>query len=302
MPVANLNDFDCHYLQLEQQGRSLELNSSENNLIMVHGLATNLAFWYHLAHAFTNTHRVTLFDLRGHGKSSMPKSNYTPKQLADDLKDLMDHLNIKTASLVGHSFGGTVLLHFLAEYPNYADRIILADVRSKLFQPLQMPCNWPRWSILQPALRAAGIDLDENEPEAGYRILTEIAKLQLRTPRGQHIPENQLLSSLFPLGNSTRTASQWLKLLETTTAWEDLIKSESLIIDQLQLVKLPTLAIYGENSSTLQTAHGLQKLWPHLHLEIVDEAGHFFPVSHPQKFITSVQKFLSLGTDKPSQT
>jgi pimeloyl-ACP methyl ester carboxylesterase len=295
LPIANLNDFDCHYLQLERPGRSLELNSSENNLIMVHGLATNLAFWYHLAHVFTNTHRVTLFDLRGHGKSSMPSNSYTPKQLADDLKDLMNELGIKTASLVGHSFGGAVVLHFLAEYPNHVNRIILADVRSKLFQPLQMPRNWPNWYILQPALRSAGIDLDENEPEAGYRILTEIARLQLRTPHRQDITQHKLLSSYFPLGNSTRTASQWLKLLETTTAWGDFIQSDSLTIKQLEPLKLPTLAIYGENSSTLPTAYALQKLWPHLHLEIVNEAGHFFPVSHPQKFITSVQKFLAVN-------
>jgi pimeloyl-ACP methyl ester carboxylesterase len=297
LPIAKLNEFNCHYLQLEAAGENLELNHSQNHLIMVHGLATNLAFWYHLAHAFSHTHRVTLFDLRGHGKSSMPASNYTSVQLANDLKDLMHKLGIETATIVGHSFGGKVALNFLTEYPDHVNRLVLADTRLKIFQPLNLPSNWSNWLALKQDLKTVGIDLDDNEPEAGYKILTEIAKLQLRISQVKDSSQTQEytnVNKLFPLRNSPRTASQWIKLIDTTTAWEDFTLSDSFTVEQLQRIKVPTLAIYGKNSPTLPTAYELQKLWPHLHLEIIPEAGHFFPVSHPQQFITSVRDFLAM--------
>jgi pimeloyl-ACP methyl ester carboxylesterase len=48
--------------------------------------------------------RVTLYDLRGHGTSEGPDSGYTARDMAGDLKALMDAKGIESAHLVGHSF------------------------------------------------------------------------------------------------------------------------------------------------------------------------------------------------------
>jgi hypothetical protein len=61
---------------------------------MVHGLATNLAFWYiRYVSAFSKRYRVTLYDLRGHGRSSITDSGYTPKNMAVDLQKLDGNFN-----------------------------------------------------------------------------------------------------------------------------------------------------------------------------------------------------------------
>lgn len=288
MPVIKLNSFDCHYLQLQPENQEA---GTFQDLVMVHGLATNLAFWYPLAHVFTKTHRITLFDLRGHGRSSMPSNGYTPKQMAEDLKELMDNLGIKTADLLGHSFGGSVVLHLATQYQDLVERIILADVRLKLFQPQQKPSNWSHWQQLKPALEEIGINLDENETEAGYRLLLEIARLQTEKSK-EELP--QLLSNLFPQG-SKGTAKRWLKLLETTNAWQEFRNEENITLEQLEQLDKPVLAIYGEYSPTLPTAKKLQEIWSHLPLEIIPQAGHFFPLSKPKQFTTSVQNFFKLS-------
>jgi pimeloyl-ACP methyl ester carboxylesterase len=289
LPVIKLKDFSCHYLQLQPENQT---NETCRDLVMVHGLATNLAFWYPLAPAFTKTHRVTLFDLRGHGKSSMPSDGYTPKQMAEDLKELMNALKIKTADLLGHSFGGSVVSHLATEYPEVVDRLILADIRLKLFQPQQQPSNWSHWEQLKPALEEIGISLDENETEAGYRLLKEIARLQAEKTKDK-LPE--LLSKLFPQIGSHVTAKHWLKLLDTTTAWQDFTSPENIAIKQLEELNKPTLAIYGEYSPTLPTVYGLQKIWAHLIVEIIPQAGHFFPLSKPKQFTALVENFLKLN-------
>lgn len=282
MPTARLSTVNLNYLQL---GNKLDF---DRDLVMVHGLATNLAFWYQLAESFSSKYRVTLFDLRGHGRSSMPPDGYTPKQMAEDLKELMDALEIEKAVFLGHSFGGSVLLHFACQYPERIDRAILADVRLKLLQPQQKPKDWLNWERLQPILQEAKINLDENETEAGYRLLTEVARSQVR----EDFTMPQSLASLFPQGTK-RTAQNWLKLLDTTNAWVDFIAPESITLEQLQQFNKPTLAIYGDRSPTLPTANALKQILSDLKFELVPNAGHFFPVSQPDKLATVVQNFLN---------
>lgn len=286
MPTARLSTINLNYLQLGKK------SDFDRDLVMVHGLATNLAFWYHLAESFGSKYRITLFDLRGHGRSSMPQSGYTPKQMAEDIKELIDALEIEEAVFLGHSFGGSVVLHFACQYPERIDRLILADIRLKLLQPQQKPQDWLNWERLQPILQEAGIKLDENETEAGYKLLTEVARSQVR----EDFTMPQSLSNLFPQG-SKRTAQQWLKLLDTTNAWVDFVAPESITLEQLQQLNKPTLAIYGDRSPTLPTGNALKEILSDLKFELVSNAGHFFPVSQPDKLTTAVQNFL-MTTDR----
>ena len=309
MPVAHLKTVDLNYLQLPQklspfdsllnppdqrepgiEGEQDSQNDIPSNLVMVHGLATNLAFWYHLALELSVTHPVTLFDLRGHGRSSMPENGYTPRQMAEDLRELLDYLGIETAHLMAHSFGGSVILDFACAYPERVESLILVDVRLRVLQPRQRLRDWPRWKRTQRILNRIGVELDEDDPESGYQILEAIARLQMRLPKGKH-RLRRLLSKLVP-ENSQRTASRWLKLLETTSARRDLKNIEGISLEQLQQINKHTLAIYGESSPTVPTANALKEVWTHAHFEFVPLAGHFFPVSQPQALITSVERFL----------
>ena len=288
MPILNLPDVKINYLQIPQDSDS---HLPKKHLVMIHGIATNLAFWYHCAQAFTATHTVTLFDLRGHGRSSMPATGYTPAVMAEDLKHLLDHLCIDTADFVGHSFGGSVLLHFATLYPERVRHIVLADARLKLLQPQQKVQDWVNWQTLKPHLAQFGINLSEDNPEAGFQLLVDIARLQVNQPQGK-IPFPKTLSSIFPQGGNQRTAKKWLKLWDTTTAKEDFQTKTFLTIKQLQQLQKPTLAIYGEKSPTLPTAAVLSEIWSHLHFQFVPNAGHFFPLSQPDFFVNKVQKFL----------
>lgn len=292
LAIAQLKSVKLNYLQLKPQIQDQDTSSQHpvQDVVMVHGLATNLAFWYPVASGLSQTHQVTLLDLRGHGRSSMPQNGYTSSQMAEDLKELMDAVSLDKVHLAGHSFGGSVVLQFALRYPERVQSLILADVRLKLWQPHQRPRDWSHWHKLQPTLEKVGIDLDENETEAGYRLLIEMARLQLRTPSGDSsVPK--LLSRLYPQGDSQRTAKRFLKLIDTTTAWQDVTADENLTVESLQSLKIPTLAIYGEQSPNLPTAKALSQCWTHAHLQFVPHAGHFFPVSQPEKFISAVEDF-----------
>lgn len=287
MPLVQLENVKLNYLLLGP-AESVE---DEPTLVMVHGLATNLAFWYGIASTLANSYRVLLLDLRGHGRSSMPPSGYSPSHMATDLQELLKTLEIATAVLIGHSFGGAVVLHCALQASCQIERIVLADVRLKQFQPQQQPQDWPHWPQLQKTLATLNIHLAEDEPEAGYRLLVEMARLQVEQP--QAVATVQGLSSLYPQGAGLGTVQRWLKLLDTTTAWQEFIADDGLTQSHLQMLQKPTLALYGEHSPTLATGRQLQVCWPHSQLELVSSAGHFFPLSQPQTFIAHLERFLA---------
>lgn len=288
MPTACLKTVDLHYLQLGQQ---ISQQGDANDLVMVHGLAASMGFWSYAASVLSQTNPVTLFDLRGHGRSSMPEAGYTPWQMAEDLRELLDTLGIQKAHLLGHSFGGSVILQFAHRYPERVASLMFADVRLKLLQPEQKLRDWQHWQKFQPIFNKLGIELDENDSESGYKLLEELAKLQLKTPEGKSFL-HKLPSPFFGKG-AKRTALRWLKLLETTPARHEFADGGSMTLNQLQQIQKPTLAIYGEYSQAMVSALALKQLWTHSHFECVPQAGHFFPISQPEKLIVPVQKFLT---------
>jgi pimeloyl-ACP methyl ester carboxylesterase len=286
LPIASLTTVKLNYLLLEPPTAP-----ALPTLVMVHGLATSLAFWYNVASALAHRWRVLLFDLRGHGRSSMPASGYSPEVMARDLQALLDFLQIETADFVGHSYGGAVLLHLALQAPAIVNRLVLVDMRLKQFQPRQSPQNWPQWSRLQPLLADLEIQIDPDEPEAGYRLLTAMARLQVDA-RPAVAPALEQLSALYPQAAGAKTAQKWLKLIDTTTAWQELVTDDGLSATQLQRLQKPMLGLYGDQSPTLATGYQLQTVFPHLQLALVAKAGHFFPLSQPQTVVAHLERFL----------
>ncbi|MYH70669.1 MAG: alpha/beta hydrolase [Gammaproteobacteria bacterium] len=74
-------------------------------------------FWQKNLPELADHVRVIAPDLRGHGLSGKPNHGYTIRQLAEDLHELLEYLDLKDAVLLGYSLGGFVALRYLADYP-----------------------------------------------------------------------------------------------------------------------------------------------------------------------------------------
>lgn len=94
-------------------------------VFLVHGFGTNKEFWIGQIQELAKRYQILYFDLKGAGKSDRPNHLYTMEMYVEDLRGLMDILNIKKAHLVGHSFGGMISMNFCLKYPDYVDKLIL---------------------------------------------------------------------------------------------------------------------------------------------------------------------------------
>ena len=61
-------------------------------------------------------YRVVAHDRRGHGRSSQSWQGNNMDQYADDLAELMNHLDLKEATMVGHSTGGGEVVRYVARH------------------------------------------------------------------------------------------------------------------------------------------------------------------------------------------
>lgn len=288
MPSVEVNGALLNYVQMGcSHGEECE------DLVMVHGLATNMAFWYfQYAEAFSSRYRVTLYDLRGHGHSSMTDSGYSPANLAVDLELLLNHLGIVRAHFIAHSFGGVIALNFACRNPGRISSLVLADTHIGVIRNLESRKDWEYGKKLQPILKRHGLDLDISAPYFGSRLLTEVARMQ--SMNAEISPElYELLNPI--LGKfGQRTANQWLKLMDTTSAGKELMGDDGLSLEMLGNLSFPIMAIYGENSQAMSSGEHLMDVLPEADFRSVREGGHFFPTSRADEVIGSINKFLDV--------
>jgi pimeloyl-ACP methyl ester carboxylesterase len=106
----------------EERGIAYRTNvfdSSRKTLVFIHGLGAACSAWEPFETALENDFNILTYDLRGHGFSRKYANyaDYDLKNLADDLRALLDHLGIHSCSLVSHSMGALVALLHAHYYP-----------------------------------------------------------------------------------------------------------------------------------------------------------------------------------------
>jgi pimeloyl-ACP methyl ester carboxylesterase len=102
-------------------------------LVFIHGWAGSCRYWTSTAHALVDHFDCLLYDLRGFGRSQLPKPmptdaslpGYELESYADDLAELLNLLSIDRVFINAHSAGASIAAFFLNLYPKYAERAIL---------------------------------------------------------------------------------------------------------------------------------------------------------------------------------
>ncbi|MEJ7666070.1 MAG: alpha/beta hydrolase [Hymenobacter sp.] len=105
----------------DAHGNSLVLNYVDygqgNPVVLIHGWPLSAASWeYQLAELPLHGVRAIAYDRRGFGQSSKPWDGYDYDTLADDLKALLDHLDLQNVTLVGFSMGGGEVARYMSRH------------------------------------------------------------------------------------------------------------------------------------------------------------------------------------------
>jgi pimeloyl-ACP methyl ester carboxylesterase len=121
--VTEGQDLKMAYMDVQPSG-----DGNGKSVLLLHGKNFSGAYWKDTITVLTNNgYRVIVPDQIGFGKSSKPNIHYSFHTLAANTKKLLDTLNIKEVTVVGHSMGGMLATRFALMYPETATRLVLEN-------------------------------------------------------------------------------------------------------------------------------------------------------------------------------
>ncbi|RLJ62055.1 pimeloyl-ACP methyl ester carboxylesterase [Lacinutrix venerupis] len=101
--------------------------------IILHGFLGMSDNWKTLGKQFAEAgFQVHLIDQRNHGRS-FHSEDFNYDVLSQDLKLYCDNYNLKNVVLLGHSMGGKTAMLFASQYPDYVNKLIVADISPRFY-------------------------------------------------------------------------------------------------------------------------------------------------------------------------
>jgi len=239
-------------------------------VVLLHAFPQSRAMWAPQVNALSKTHRVIAPDFRGFGDSDAPEGAYTLDRFADDVAELLDHLAIPRAVLVGLSMGGYTLFAFYRKHTARVNGLVLADTRAQA---------------------------DTVEGRAGRFAMAQTAK----SKGAGAIADLMLPKLLSPVAQQTKPdlVRQVRSAIERTTV-SGIVGALMAMAERPDSVPLlaqiacPVLVLTGELDGPTPPADGnfMAERIPGARLEIIPQAGHLSNLEQPEAFNAAVRTFL----------
>lgn len=236
-------------------------------VILIHGLADNVAIWDPVIPALAARFRVIALDQIGFGRSDKPLLNYRVSTLVDFLDVFLTELKIERASPVGNSLGGWVAAAYALAHPERVERLVLSDA-------------------------------------AGYAALTKT--MDSRALRALRVASRDDIRYLGPLAFHDKRFYQDVDTAfkERVTAGDSytvaqvldsMIRGDDALDNKLQTLKQPTLVLWGREDKLIPLSFGEQfhREIVNSRLRIIDNCGHMPQLECPNEFSAAVLKFFS---------
>jgi pimeloyl-ACP methyl ester carboxylesterase len=96
-------------------------------LVLVHGWAGNRRFWDAQIPRFANKYTVVAIDLGGHGESGTNRTDWTMEAFGEDVRAVVEQLDLDRVVLIGHSMSGAVIIEAARRLPGRVAGLVAVD-------------------------------------------------------------------------------------------------------------------------------------------------------------------------------
>ena len=240
-------------------------------IVLIHGQPFNRSMWNNQVNELIDDYRLIIPDLRGYGDSEVPIGMALLDELALDMAELLDELEIKEVILMGLSMGGQIALEFFKLFPKRVIGLVLADTDCRA------------------------------EDEDGYNRRINLSK-KIAIDGMKCFTEERIhhFISDYTRKNLPKVVEHLRKMMETTSSTGSSLvqrgraerKDLTFILEQIEV---PTLVFVGEYDefTPVAIAKFIHDRITNSKLAIIEKAGHIPNMEQPEKFNSELTSFLS---------
>jgi non-heme chloroperoxidase len=249
-------------------------------IVLIHGWPLDSQMWeFQIPALVQSGHRVISYDRRGFGKSSKPWDGYDYDTLSEDLKILIEQLDLHEVTLVGFSMGGGEVVRYLSRYGS--DRILKIVLLGAVTPSLKNTFANPD-----------GVDQKVFDEMLGsiqkdrFAFMTEFSKQFF----GVNLISKPVSTEMMNHYASIAYASSPRAMLECAKAF-----SQTMFETDVAAVNVPALIIHGESDKTVPieaTGERTAALIPGSRFIRYADAPHGFFYTEREKLNKDLLEFL----------
>ena len=237
-----------------------EVHGSGPTLLLSHGFSATSAMWQGQIAALSATHRLVLWDMRGHGQSDYPAdpAQYSAAATVADMAAILDAVGAKTAIIGGLSLGGYMSLAFYRAHPERTEALLIIDT-------------------------GPGFKKDDARETWNARSLGTAAKL-----------EAEGLATLKS-ASAERAGSQHRNAQGLAYAARGMLTQQNAdVIESLPNIAVPSLVLVGSRDTPFLAASDyMAAKIPGATKVVIPDAGHAANIDQPAAFNAAVTAFLA---------
>ena len=267
MPVLQVNGINLAY----------ETYGSGEPLVLISGIGYDRWQWHKMAPGLAQHFTVIAFDNRGVGQTDRPAGPYTAQLLAQDTADLIRALGYECAHVIGHSMGGFIAQALALDHPERIDKLILASTNF----------GGPHHIPVTPEALAVLTDVT-GDPVTRFKNGLVVSTAPGYADQNPEMIEAWLAWRMQnPIDPATYQAQLAIGLA--------LLAESACFESRLKRIAAPTLILFGAHDKVVPPGNAelLAREIPGSRVEILPDAGHFFPIETPDAANLALLKFLT---------
>lgn len=255
MPVFKGRDVDLYY----------EVKGEGKPLVFTHGASWDHEQWQSQVDFFSRRYQTVVWDVRGHGLSSLPEGKVNSEDFSRDLADLLNNLGIENAILCGLSLGGHISLQTAIRYPDKVVALILIGTpftnAFNWYERMFVPLN--RWSSYLMPMSLSG-------------------KIQGKMLSKYNKSNQAYIEKAF----RSIPHSYWVRI------WDAVTRMDS--TKDLDKIHCPTLLLQGESDTMIRRQQEyMRDNIANSSLRIIQNAHHATNMDNPDEVNEAIASFLT---------
>jgi len=255
-----------------------EVHGRGEPVVLVNGIFMNTKSWYaQTTHLVNSNYSVVLHDMRGQWNSDKPldETQYSLEIHVEDLKNLLNHLNVEKVHLVGTSYGGVVAMLFTLKHPEYVNDLTVITSVSEVMPELKVKIlRWLEGALTGDARRFV------------LSWINDVYSDDFIVKSGGEVLVNKLVN-LYSSGFDFNAAA---KLLKTSLSLES-----KPLTPYLREINVPTLVVAADEDRIMPPKYSkaIAENIKGSSLVIVKESGHAVIIEKPQELNYLLLGFIS---------